>query len=332
MLVFRHGAVGVLACSILLLSGCGDTSLHDTWKGTKKVYYEYVNPPASIDYDDSGDLDDSESLLARNMQVVDTTLTRFERYMMNQDKPPTQDEVNALLERFRWVSGVVALSAEGEILAQQPAGNIKKLDFKPLLEVKPLRPRDLRGMVQITDFGPEVLLGAPVYNGTELQGLYIAHFDIRMLLDGVPDPGNLVITSPQGVLWPGVFGGTPLEGQDWAEVVKHSTSGTVSDGQGKFYWMCRYLGGLPLIFASPAKENTYPVNPAQLDALRELGIAVPEPVPAEEEMAVDAVDAPVDESVDQPAVQAPEENNGNSAPDAPQDQEDDIVIIEEPEA
>ena len=292
--------------------------MHETWKGTKKLYYEYLNPPASIDYDDSGDLDDSEALLGRNMQIVDAKLTRFERYMMNQDRPPSQESVNELFDRFRWVSGVAAISVEGEILAQQPE-NIKQIDFASLLEVEPITPRGLRAAVHSTPFGPEILLAAPVYNGTDLQGLFIAHFDIRLLLDGVPDPGNLVITSPQGVLWPGVFGGTPLDGKGWAEVVRKDSSGVLSGGHGKFYWMSRYLGNLPLIFGSPAKENAYPVNASQLDALRELGIAVPDPEPV-----VDASAGTVES--DKPTIV--EEPSG-AVSDTVESDADDFEIVDE---
>ena len=317
MFFFRHGAIA-LGFLLLLLSGCGDSSMHETWKGTKKLYYEYLNPPASIDYDDSGDLDDSEALLGRNMQIVDAKLTRFERYMMNQDRPPSQESVNELFDRFRWVSGVAAISVDGEILAQQPE-NIKQINFASLLEVEPITPRGLRAAVQTTPFGPEILLAAPVYQGTELQGLFIAHFDIRLLLDGVPNPGNLVITSSQGVLWPGVFGGIPLDGEGWAEVVRKDSSGVLSGGHGKFYWMSRYLGNLPIIFGSPAKENVYPVDASQLEVLRELGITVPEPTPV-----VDASAETVD-SEEPPIV----EDSSEATQSLVESDEDNFEIIEE---
>ena len=283
MFVLRHGAVSALAGMALLLAGCGDTSMHDTWKSTKGLYYEYINRPASVDYDDKGDLEDSQVPLARNMQALDTELTRFERYMMNQDRPPSQAQVDDLLTRFRWVGGVAAVSAEGEMLAQQSV-SIKQLDYAALLAIEPHHPRDLRAMVQMTDFGPEVLIAAPIYDSSEFKGLYIAHFDMRLLLEGVPNPGDLIILSPEGVIWPGVYGGGALAGEDWKEIVKSRTTGRV----GEFYWLCRYFGGMPLIFAAPTQGNDMPTNPAQLDALRELGITVPEPASEEAAPAEDS--------------------------------------------
>lgn len=245
----------ILWCGLLFLGGCG-SSLHETWKSTKGLYYTYLNPPASIDYDDVGDLNASQTGLARNMRPIDTELTRFERYMINQDKPPSPERVQALLERFRWISGVVALSPEGEVLAQEPPSSLKPLDFTDFVASRSVNPRDLRGDVQMTPLGPEVLLGVPVFANSELQGYYVAHFDIQLLIDQAPDPASLIVISPQGVLWSGGTGAGAggLAGEDWSKVTRSRIAGKA----GGYYWICRYFGGMPLIFASP--ESSAPVK------------------------------------------------------------------------
>lgn len=254
MLFFRYGAIGCLCCGLLFLSGCGSTSLHETWKSTKGVYYTYLNPPASIDYDDVGDLDASEAKLANNMRPIDAELTRFERYMMNQDKPPTPERVNALFERFRWVNGVVALSPEGEVLAQEPETGLKPLDYASFVASGPVNPRDLRGDVQMTPLGPEVLLGVPVFSSADLKGFFVAHFDVRLLVDKAPDAAGLIIVSPQGVLWSGGNGegGSALDGQDWGKITKSRIKGKTNG----HVWICRYFGGVPLIFASSEVDGS----------------------------------------------------------------------------
>lgn len=253
MLFIRYGAISCVCCGLLFLCGCG-SSLHETWKSTKGLYYTYLNPPASVDYDDTGDLNASQARLAANMRLIDAELVRFERYMINQDKPPSQERVDALFERFRWINGVAALSPEGEVLAQEPSSSLKPLDFTAFVASGEANPRDLRGDVQITPLGPEVLLGAPIFAGSELKGYYVVHFDMQMLLDKVPDPANLIITSPQGVLWSGGTGAgdTALSGEDWGKVTKSRIGGKIGD----YYWLCRYLGGVPLIFASPQTDGS----------------------------------------------------------------------------
>lgn len=297
MLFTRYGAIGCLCCGLLFLGGCGGTTLHETWKSTKGLYYTYLNPPASIDYKDVGDLDESQARLANNMRPIDAELTRFERYMMNQDKPPTPERVNALFERFRWVNGVVALSPEGEVLAQEPPSGMKPLDFTSFVATETVHPRDLRGEVQMTPLGPEVLLGVPIFASEELKGYFVAHFDIRLLVDKAPDAASLIITSPQGQLWPDT--GAGLGGEDWGEITKSKIAGKV-DG---YYWICRYFGGVPLIFASPATDGSAKPAPAEHVA------------PASPEQAEPEKDAPATEQSDKPATE-PENTDAASPAEA----------------
>ena len=264
MLFVRYGAIGCLCCGLFFLGGCGGSSMHETWKSTKGLYYEYLNPPASIDYDDTGDLNASQARLANNMRPIDEELTRFERYMMNQDKPPSQERVDALFSRFKWVNGVVALSPEGEVLAQEPPTDMKQLDYAAFVSEERKNSRELRGDVQMTPLGPEVLLGMPIYASSELKGYFAAHFDIRVLVDRSPDPSGLIILSPQGTLWGGSAdaAGSALDGREWADIVKSRIAGRM-DG---YVWVCRYYGGVPLIFASPETDGPVAKNVASDDA------------------------------------------------------------------
>ena len=76
----------------------------------------------------------------------------------------------------------------------------------------------------------------------------------------------MVILSPQALLWPGKydFAATPLAGVDWSEVVSKSSSGTCTNATGSFYYMVRYLGNLPLVFAV-AESGTFPEGKGDLE-------------------------------------------------------------------
>jgi hypothetical protein len=247
----RYGLIGCLCGGLLFLGGCGGP-IHNTWKSARGFYYAYFNPPASINYADAGNLNASQARLAHAIRPIDVELMRFERYMLNQDKPPSPERVDALFERFGWVNGVAALSPGGEVLAQEPPASLKPLDFMAFAAIKAANPQGLRGDVQTTPLGPEVLLGVPVFNSSELKGYYVAHFDMQMLVDRSPDPDSLIIMSPQGMLWGGPNAAdTGVARQEWSKVVKKRIAGRL----GGYYWICRYFGGVPLIFASPETEN-----------------------------------------------------------------------------
>lgn len=99
---------------------------------------------------------------------------------------------------------------------------MKDLDFIPLLyEDKKQNSRALRADVQNTPLGPEVMLAAPLYDGVDFLGVVVAYFDMRALMQYSGSPENMVILSPQALLWPGKydFAATPLAGVDWSEVV-----------------------------------------------------------------------------------------------------------------
>ena len=94
--------------SLVFIGGC--STFDSTWKSTKAFYGEYINPPAQIDYDDKGVLNDAETMLASRMVGIDIQLEQLERYLQNSDKPPTGESVAVLFHRFPWLSGLAALS------------------------------------------------------------------------------------------------------------------------------------------------------------------------------------------------------------------------------
>ena len=249
----------MLAAAAFLVAGCSSYQpTKNAWKSTKGFWNTYVSPPASVDYDEKGELSPQAMALTHSMMGIDVELSRLERVMLNADKPPTRDWIVTFFTNFPWISGFAGVKYDGSILGQEPANPMKQLDFIPLLyEDKKQNSRALRADVQPSPLGPEVLLAAPLYDGVDFLGVVATYFDMRTLMQYSGSPENVVILSPQALLWPGKydFAATPLAGVNWDEVVAKSSSGTCTNVNGTFYYLVRYLGNLPLVFAVAEKGN-----------------------------------------------------------------------------
>ena len=190
--------------------------------------------------------------------AVDEQLTGLERALEALGTVPDQAAVDELLRRFPWLSGLTLTDAAGAVIAAEPAMSLKQLDYTPLLEPAPeSTPRALRAAVQDTPLGPEVLVARPFLVGSELQALLVAAFDFRSLLPYVSTPGDLVVRTPEVLVWSGdlFYEDTPLAGTDWNALLAKRSHGIVEPASGEsvsFVWLVRYLGGRPLVFATPA--------------------------------------------------------------------------------
>lgn len=250
------------------LVGCGSYQpTKNVWKTTKGLWNEYVSPPASVDYDDKGELPEEAKFLSRAMIGIDVQLAKLERTMQNADKPPTQQWLDKLFETFPWLNGFAGIKSDGTILGQQPPDSMKELDFVPLLyEDKKQNSRALRTDVQPTPLGPEILLSTPLYDGPDFLGVVVAYFDMRNLVSYSDDPQDMVVLCPGALLWPGKydFAATPMAGLDWSKIVRESSSGVCSNEHGSFYYVVRYLGNLPLVFAS-VKSGDFPAGDGSIE-------------------------------------------------------------------
>lgn len=80
-----------------MVAGCSSYQpTKNVWKGTKDVWYTYVSPSASVDYGEKGDLSPRALALTNCMMGLDVELGRFERTMINADKPPTRQWMDSL--------------------------------------------------------------------------------------------------------------------------------------------------------------------------------------------------------------------------------------------
>ncbi len=258
----------ILLLGLSLLCACNSFQpTKNVWKGTKGFWNTYVSPPASVDYADKGKLPPEALLLSSGMLGIDVELGKLERLMQNADKPPTQEWLQSFFAALPWVSGFAGVKNDGTILGQEPANSLKDLDFIPLLyEDKKQGSRALRADIEPSPLGPEVMLATPLYDGVDFLGIVVAYFDMRKLMQYSSNADDMVVLSPGALLWPGKydFAATPLAGVNWQEAVKKSSAGTCSNANGSFFYMVRYLGNLPLVFAVAEKGN-FPSGDGRLE-------------------------------------------------------------------
>lgn len=318
---------------IFVLCGCSSfQTTKNVWKGTKGLWATYVSPPASVDYDEKGELPPEAMALSTAMVGIDVQLSKLERVMQNADRPPTMEWLNRLFETFPWINGFAGVKYDGTILGQQPPDSLKSLDFNYLLyEDKRQKSRALRADVQPSPLGPEIMLATPLYDGVDFLGIVVAYFDMRSLMGFSENPQEMVVLCPTALLWPGEydFAATPLAGVDWGKVVRESTSGTCSNINGSFFYMVRYLGNLPLVFAVPEKgdfprgdgnvEQGFAFFPAGREKM------APPPVPEGREERVQNRVAAFGAEEEEPVIQQPE---GRSSPNEIEPGSQDSVLLE----
>jgi hypothetical protein len=200
--------------------------------------------------------------------------------MQNADKPPTPEWLNTFFSQFPWVDGITGLNSEGGIVGHAGRAE-KKLDFGSLLESDPKQClHALRGDVQDSDSGPEVLLAVPLHDGPDFLGLVVANFEMRSLMQHSDARESLIITSPGGQLWSGSSAGT-MPNVDWRAITRSRTNGTISDGSGTYQWVSRFLGNYPLVFAvRKTASGTAPEKAETASASREASYSVDENAPS----------------------------------------------------
>jgi hypothetical protein len=226
--------------------------IKDSWKFTRRQYAAYLNTPASVDVNDTGGRDNYELALGDVVGNVDAELVGLIRAVENSEHNPDQAWALRMMQRFPWISGVALVGGDGAVNARYPEYFAKEFDAGPLLEADPKqRPGMLRAYVQMNKDSPEIYLGNPVYIGEEMRGIITAHFDPAALASMSPDPDAFSMITPAGVVWPGRFGAGAAAGENWEEVLKERTSGLTSGDKSVFFWITRYIGNLPLVYAMP---------------------------------------------------------------------------------
>lgn len=249
-----------------LFTGCTQ-GVKNYWKTTKHYYYEYINTPATVDMELEDNIPKGTEAIAQAMPPIDAELRRFERAMFALDRNPDGAWMQNLVAHHPWVSGMALIDLDGKVIEQWPDSSLKSLDFTPLVKILPDKTtRILRAYAQDTPLGPEVYVAVPILEAGVTARYFVAHFDPRDLFSRAPNSSEIMVASPEVLLWPGKYqvGATPVGEEDWRRSIRNSTDGTIRNGTGEFFWVGRYLGTLPMAFAAP-ETGEFPVAQGQMD-------------------------------------------------------------------
>jgi len=269
----------LLACALLAAAGC-DT-MKSSWKGTKKMYKEYVNVDPRIDLKDPGISDPSMQKLASLFTPVDERLEYLLRDLNSRDTPPEREWCEAFAAHYSWLSGLAVLSSSGAPTLKLPAYELKSVDLAPMMEFEAqYKKRKMAAVISSGDLGAEIIIAQPLYTENDFQGLLVAHFDPGNVVKFSPEPDQLFIISPGVVVWPGNDPGTAkaLAALNWKGMLKGNVNGEVMLGQTKYLWQSRYVAQKEIVYlvaAVAAPPKAKPAEPAPAPAVE------PAPAPAQ---------------------------------------------------
>jgi len=239
-----------LCALVLLLSGC--STARDVWDKTSDLYETYIDPKPTLDLQRSDGVSKKEQQLAMQFSVMDQQLELLLRSLAPQDVFPSPAWFNDMNHRFPWLTGIMAVDTQGEILARHPEAPLKLISTAPLLEKEwSIIQRGLEGYVLDTSLGPELVVAGPFFRDGLWQGLLAVHFDPRNLIDLSQEPDSLVLLTPEALLWsgPDQSSGLELLNAPWDELLKNRVQGRWLSENRVFAWISRPVGEMRLIYA-----------------------------------------------------------------------------------
>lgn len=244
--------IRVFVFCILFLSLLGCDSARNLWSRTTGLYETYIDPKPEIDLQRRPGLSKKEKQLAMHFSVMDQQLELLLRTLAPQDAFPSQAWFERVSGRFSWLTAIMAVDTQGEVLVRRPEIPIKTVQTAPLLEEEwSLLERGLQGFVQETPLGPELIVAGPFFRDGVWQGLLIAHFDPRSLINLTQDPEGLVLLAPGQLMWSSLNATTTQElvAAPWNDILKSRVQGRWSGENALFVWIARPIGALQMIYA-----------------------------------------------------------------------------------
>jgi hypothetical protein len=224
--------------------------MRDSWERTQEFYKEYINVDPEVDLEPA-DVDPDKYKLARLFAPLDKRIEKVSRKLDATDSYPGDKWFDELFAQNSWISGVMVADVNGEILYKEPDTAMKPVTVQPFLEdTEALWDRRVRAMFQDTELGPEIYMATPFFNEADLQGVVAVHFDIRNLTGYSPDADELIVFTPDMILWPGRFddAGSLLE-KPWADILTDDVSGEIEAGGRDFVWVSRFIADKKIIYA-----------------------------------------------------------------------------------
>lgn len=245
----------VLLCALALLVSACDT-VRSAWDKTTNIYETYIDPKPQLDLQRGEGLSKKERTLALQFSAMDQQLELLMRTLAPQDTFPSPAWFNETISRFPWLTAIMALDTRGGMLTRHPDPPLKHIQADPLLEREwSLMERGLQGFTQDTPLGPELIVAGPFFRDGIWQGLLVAHFDPRSLIGLAPSPDNLVLLTPETLLWSGLNQETTRELTEapWEDILKSRVQGRLSTANNAFVWVSRPIGSLRLVYAVAAE-------------------------------------------------------------------------------
>lgn len=243
--------IALLCLACLLLSACG--TMRKSWRDTRNLFNEYVDVSPSIDLKNAGIEDKGLQKLARLFGPVDQKLEVFLREIQSQDTPPEPEWGEGLLSRFPWLAGLAVIDAEGAVLAQYPPVGLRAVDFTPLLEFKERYDvRQLACSIQTDELGSLVYVAMPYYKDNVYSGLVVGFFDPRSLIQFCPEPGQLYVIYPDGVLWSGDDPalGEAMLAYAWSHELKDAVQSETTVNGVTYAWQARWIGQMEIVYVT----------------------------------------------------------------------------------
>lgn len=240
------------------LSACGSKE-KSTFQNTKDFYFTHINKPSIIDLNAPQKRARIGDLFANRFNSLDTSLTALERSLEGFSNINDAEQAAKLLQRYPWLSNVLVLNDEAKILGAIPPTATKPLNFDYLKAIKP-ETRKLYAHMLESPAGTEILIARPFIQGDTLIGYIAVAFDMRSLLPMVGDPKNVIIATPDTVLWSGdhLYSETLLGPVDWHKKINEESYGKILDDENIALWLVRYFADTTFIFGLVEQRSASP--------------------------------------------------------------------------
>ncbi|MCF8104085.1 MAG: hypothetical protein K9K64_01255 [Desulfohalobiaceae bacterium] len=229
----------------LLLAACNPLET------TKKIYRGRAFP-AKVDFEQGTGLKEKEQKLAQALSGTDEKIERLRLALERQGSPPSLQWMQGTVRSMPWLNGLRVLDSQGREMRRYPETQVKQLDLQDIHEeISNSDSRQMRLLSLETPFGREVCLVKPFFYQESHQGLLLAHFDFRTLLPAGPQSNEVMVFFPGKPLWSGNYGriARELSLQDWNSLLAKNIHGQITIEKKTFYWLVRYVGIDPLVYA-----------------------------------------------------------------------------------
>ncbi len=231
-------AVLVVFVGVFMLTSC------QAWKKTRQTWQERIYSEQVELNEDSG-LSASEEEAAKGFAKVDQGLYELLQELQVQEDPPAEGWAGQMQEAHPWLQGLMVMDREGEELQSTSSRELPEDMLQDVLELEQeWQEQGLRLLLRSEQDQDWMIIVRPYHQGLKWQGLILAYFKPRDLLQGSESPGQIILLGQEQVLWSGDY---PKAAEEALELDLHSRLEDQAYGQlqaagQEFFWLARYVG------------------------------------------------------------------------------------------